>query len=715
MPLYLIRFDNNEEHISSLLKPTVINAYDNPFKLWLVLIISLLYTICAYYYIYLFTRKVKSISSIDKQLQTKNLTSKFDRDIARHTIHIRGINQSLSLNDVKKIIYTFFDQHLTQSVASIQIIPNYDVLTSLLERKFVYQSKLEEYIHHNNANPLFRKKIKVYNSFCTCFPKLIDAEVHYRHWCKIIDNMINFYRNLNIKKNTGNAFICFKSPRIVDNILSNPKIIFDKMNGFEGTLLNIKNWIIKRAPSPSDILWDNIKYSKKWRTIRMISFTIALFIICLIIITPNVINDELSPIIADISNQITDQYTRNIINEYSYTLIVVLMNSLIIPFVVGYIAMFELHYKRSYREKSIFVKNVVFMLVNCFIIPTFGVLNVNKMKSYIKYLLNSGWDWDVSEALVRNTYFFMRYIIQVTFISNGIQLLALPQFFVRKFRVFLAKTDYEKFYASLIKKYFDYGYHYSFSITVFILTLCFSSTIPLIAPFGSLFFIMKYFIDKYNLLFVYPAEFESHGNIFGLVVKFNLLGIFFFQFIISNLFIKIFHEKDYAIYATLLYIVVSIFIYYAMMNVFITKIGDNDHGTIFDKLLSKVQFKKFVDWKELMEQNINGHNDVNRRLIVNDSNSRNNNCYEDTLSEKELINIMKEAYVHPVEKTRIVNPIQIWNDSYNFMKAKSERNSIRTSVNSDSSRTSYEYEDYIKIIDNHINTRSTYYVQHYTK
>ena len=42
MPLYLIRFDNNAEHVSSLLKPTVINAYDNPFKLWLVLSMSLL-------------------------------------------------------------------------------------------------------------------------------------------------------------------------------------------------------------------------------------------------------------------------------------------------------------------------------------------------------------------------------------------------------------------------------------------------------------------------------------------------------------------------------------------------------------------------------------------------------------------------------------------------------------------------------------------------
>ena len=61
----------------------------------------------------------------------------------------------------------------------------------------------------------------------------------------------------------------------------------------------------------------------------------------------------------------------------------------------------------------------------------------------------------------------MRYIIQVIFISNGFQLLALPQLFIKKFRVFLVKTDYEKFYTSLVKKYFDYGYNYYFSITLF--------------------------------------------------------------------------------------------------------------------------------------------------------------------------------------------------------------------------------------------------------
>lgn len=673
IPLYLIRFDKSETIVNSILKPTVANAYDNPFKLWIVLACSLLYTMFAYFFLYTFTKKIASIRS-----SHKHVDNSFDTDIPLHTIHIRGINQNLPYLDVKKILDSFFEQHFNQLVAGIQVIPNYDILCSLINRKFVYQSRHDSYNHSNTLTYPNRAVIKVYEGIIDCHK--VDAEIYYNHWVDIVDQMINFYRQLNMKKNTGNAFICFKSPKTVNDILKNVNVIFSKMNTFEGTLLNIDNWIIKRAPSPSDIVWDNIKYSKKWRTIRMIFFTFILFVVCLIIITPNFINDELSPLISDISKQIDDQDTRNIITEYSYTLIVVIMNSGVIPIVVGYIAMFELHYKRSYREKSIFIKNVIFMIVNCFFIPTFGVLEISKIKKYIGFLIKSGWDWDVSEGFIKNSYFFMRYIIQVTFVSNGIQLLSLPQFFVRKFRVFMASSNYEKFYASLIKKYFDYGYHYSFSITVFILTLVFSTTIPLIVPFGCLFFVLKYYIDKYNLLFVYPVEFESHGNITAMVLKFALIGIFFFQFIISNLFIKIFHDKDYAIYATILYIVISLFIYYGMKNFFLSNTKDTNES-IFDKFLNQSKIKQLFFRKSQNSLFYDSYNEQ-RLSMLSKANSG------EPLSEETLIKIMKEAYVHPAEKNQIVNPIQIWNDSYTFMKTHSE--------NPKKTKAYFEYENIIQ-------------------
>ena len=56
----------------------------------------------------------------------------------------------------------------------------------------------------------------------------------------IIENMLKFYRQLNAKKNTGNAFISFTNPNIVENILGNKTIITNQANTFHGKLLNIE-------------------------------------------------------------------------------------------------------------------------------------------------------------------------------------------------------------------------------------------------------------------------------------------------------------------------------------------------------------------------------------------------------------------------------------------------------------------------------------------
>jgi len=274
----------------------------------------------------------------------------------------------------------------------------------------------------------------------------------------------------------------------------------------------------------------------------------------------------------------------------------------------------------------------------------------------------------------------MRYIVQVTFLSNSIQLMALPQFIVKKLRILIAQTDYEKFYASLIKKYFDYGFNYSFSITVFVLTLCFSTTVPLIVPFGCLFFYLKYFVDKYNLLFVYPVEFESHGNIGFIVLKFTLLGIFFYQFIISNLFLKLFEERQYAIWATLLYILFSIVMYFVSKRILIkeqTKISFTP-DSIFEEIINKTT-------KNFISSSNNLKNSLKKGLLTSSRNS----------SEK-LFALLKESYIHPAEKKIINNPIQIWNDSYNFIKTMDVKESQKEKI-------FIEYEDIIKRENSNIN------------
>ena len=668
------------KEIPSLLKPTIANAYSNPFKLWIILIFSVFYTCAAYYHLYAFVKKI-----IEIKKNYKTIDHSLENVIRKHAIHIRGINQNLSYLEAKKLMENFFRTNFATHLVGIELIANYDILVTLIEKKFLYQSFHEKYNQYNLSHYPERKELSSNNWFncCNKNKKRIDAEMYFQHLANINEKMLKFYRHLNSRRNTGNAFILFKSPIIVDEILNHKEIIIGKMNSFEGTLLNVGNWIIKRAPTPSDILWDNIKYSKKWRTIRMFVFTLTLFIICLIIITPNYIFQELSPLITNMSSQIKDEMTSSLIKEYSYPLIVVIMNSGIIPVIVGYIAVAELHYKRSYREKSIFVKNVVFMVINCFFIPTFGVLSWSKIKECIKYLLVTHWDMDISEGFIRNSYFFLRYAIQVTFISNGIQLLALPQFFVKKMRVLLANSEYAKFYASMIKKYFDYGYNYSFSITVFMLIICFSTTIPLITPFGALFFYIKYYIDKYNLLFLYPAEFESYRNATDMIIKFELIGIFFFQFIISNTFIKIFKDKDYAIYATLLYIIFSVFIYYGMKQLFISNESELEEPNLIEKFMSKIKLNKILF----------NDNSLKQTFLARESSYVSTFGDENDSNLEKLYNSMINAYVHPAEKNQTVNPMQIWNDAYTYMKTNQDKEE------KEKDKICKEYTDIIKPIN----------------
>ena len=72
--------------------------------------------------------------------------------------------------------------------------------------------------------------------------------------------------------------------------------------------------------------------------------------------------------------------------------------------------------------------------------------------------------------------------------------------------------------------------------------LTFSGTTPLISVFCWLFFYLKYYIDKYNLTFVYNREFEGRGVIKKQVLPFMLLSIYIFQLLNMGYF-TIFHHN----------------------------------------------------------------------------------------------------------------------------------------------------------------------------
>jgi hypothetical protein len=75
---------------------------------------------------------------------------------------------------------------------------------------------------------------------------------------------------------------------------------------------------------------------------------------------------------------------------------------------------------------------------------------------------------------------------------------------------------------------FDLGYHQSYCIVIFTIGLVFCPFVPLIAIFACLFFSAKYYVDKYNLTFVYNREFEGGGVIKKNVIPYMLFSVYVF-------------------------------------------------------------------------------------------------------------------------------------------------------------------------------------------
>jgi hypothetical protein len=62
------------------------------------------------------------------------------------------------------------------------------------------------------------------------------------------------------------------------------------------------------------------------------------------------------------------------------------------------------------------------------------------------------------------------------------------------------------------KQTFDFAQYYAFNLTIFTLTLIYSSFAPLVVPVGAVYFGYRYVVDKYNFLFVYRVRGFPAGN-----------------------------------------------------------------------------------------------------------------------------------------------------------------------------------------------------------
>ena len=225
--------------------------------------------------------------------------------------------------------------------------------------------------------------------------------------------------------------------------------------------------------------------------------------------------------------------------NYLSTFCTMTVNTIIIPYLIYLLVLFEDHRTKSDRHLAVLNRNFFFMMLNSLLLPLTGLTSIKAFFQAIKEQDLVDWPAYFSANLLTTYNYFITYFIQLTFLSVGFWLLDLPHFFYTYFdkklhnlqqRSKRAKKPYVDTYA------FDLGYHSAYSLTAFAIMLLFSTIVPYLAMAAGIFFVFKYNVDKYNIAFVYPSEYKGLGVIYKRLVPLSIFTIFMFQIINIGLF-----------------------------------------------------------------------------------------------------------------------------------------------------------------------------------
>jgi Calcium-dependent channel, 7TM region, putative phosphate len=199
--------------------------------------------------------------------------------------------------------------------------------------------------------------------------------------------------------------------------------------------------------------------------------------------------------------------------------VLLFVNYILIPCVIDYSSYYLSFRLKSERHYSNFWKHYIYLLINVLIIPLFGLTNY---ESLIYYLTSNDSFTITNRAMTKSTL-FTKFMLGLTLMSNVLYALDAPHWFYKCLheRHKSKLPEYMKLSPHVLEVgyYFDHGYNLAFVALIWTMAILFSTIAPLIPVIAFVFFLIKYLVDKYNFMYVYPAEFDSQKP-FGIKVSY---------------------------------------------------------------------------------------------------------------------------------------------------------------------------------------------------
>ena len=129
--------------------------------------------------------------------------------------------------------------------------------------------------------------------------------------------------------------------------------------------------------------------------------------------------------------------------------------------------------------------------------------------------------------------FFVNYMVTASLVGCGMELLRITEIIRYIMRLCWSRSKAE---ASHIKRSLDsgefpFGQQYANMVMIFCMNMMYCVSWPLITPFGCLYFTIKHFVDRHNLMYAYKPSRISNKLHFT-AINFVILSVVMLQFIL---------------------------------------------------------------------------------------------------------------------------------------------------------------------------------------
>lgn len=444
-----------------------------------------------------------------KQYQVKVISSRSTLESIKNVcIEIREIPSIFSPIQVNGIILKHLQENFPESVYAVEILPDYTSLYTLLNKRQEIENKLEQYklLTYEEYRPCIRP---------TCCSNKVDAIIHYEKMIISIEEEINIVRERSVKANLGMGFLICRSPEIANclvEFLESPK--------------DVGHWKLVKANEITDYIWENQGTQDFESSILYFLLNSIFIFVFLIFLTPITLTGVLSSILENFELYITLQA---FLSFSLPSIVLSLFQSILVPSAISCLVNYEKH--RLYSDQSTSIINTfqTFLLLNLIIFPLMGAVTLTMLMQELYEIDFLEWNVRLSTNATRIGEFYINFVVSMMFISNFLDLLFIQRFSDRKLLIWNLEGQ-----ANVPA--FAFSFEYCKVLNIFAIVVIFSIAIPLIVPLGCLYIWIKYYVDKYNLLFVYRVDDRPTEKLQTTIFRFLIVILALFQLVSSGLF-----------------------------------------------------------------------------------------------------------------------------------------------------------------------------------